>query len=211
MLALKDSLAQRPRVPPARCAYASRESRCTCANTRCCSQQLRQGLSRSLLSFASHFIARLLILPEVSLHRSVSLARLQACCLTSEPFCRARSRSLPVLPLRPPPPVRPRHETPISFARSTTDQADFRSAICAGSDGVFDGGNGAVSKIDYHPPFLFPQGGEIWKAGQSYSASWYVLQLSFSCPLVERKAGVDSLSRMSQGAKLARRHPAAER
>ncbi|GAA5979631.1 hypothetical protein JCM10908_002990 [Rhodotorula pacifica] len=39
-------------------------------------------------------------------------------------------------------------------------------------DGVFDGGDGAATKIDYHPPFLFPQGGEIWTAGQSYSASW---------------------------------------
>ncbi|POY76173.1 hypothetical protein BMF94_0896 [Rhodotorula taiwanensis] len=46
------------------------------------------------------------------------------------------------------------------------------ASAATGSDGVFDGGNGAVSKIDYHPPFLFPQGGEIWKAGQSYSASW---------------------------------------
>ncbi|BGP53453.1 hypothetical protein JCM8202_001096 [Rhodotorula sphaerocarpa] len=39
-------------------------------------------------------------------------------------------------------------------------------------DGVFDGGKGAASKIDYHPAFTFPQGGEIWKAGQRYSASW---------------------------------------
>ncbi|KWU41472.1 hypothetical protein RHOSPDRAFT_37009 [Rhodotorula sp. JG-1b] len=38
-------------------------------------------------------------------------------------------------------------------------------------DRVFDGDN-AMSKIDYSPPFLFPQGGEVWTAGQRYSASW---------------------------------------
>lgn len=38
-------------------------------------------------------------------------------------------------------------------------------------DRVFDGDN-AMSKIDYWPRFLFPQGGEVWTAGQRYSASW---------------------------------------
>jgi hypothetical protein len=43
--------------------------------------------------------------------------------------------------------------------------------FAAAPDGVFDGDK-AVAKIDYSPPFLFPQGGEVWTAGQRYSASW---------------------------------------
>ncbi|GAA5878069.1 hypothetical protein JCM3774_006472 [Rhodotorula dairenensis] len=50
----------------------------------------------------------------------------------------------------------------------------FTATATAGKtpDGVFDGGDNAATKIDYHPPFLFPQGGEIWTAGQRYTASW---------------------------------------
>jgi len=44
----------------------------------------------------------------------------------------------------------------------------------AAADGVFDGGDGAQSKIDYQPPFTAPKGGEVYIAGQEYTASWCV-------------------------------------
>ncbi|TNY18276.1 hypothetical protein DMC30DRAFT_63977 [Rhodotorula diobovata] len=41
------------------------------------------------------------------------------------------------------------------------------------SDGVFDGGDGAQSKIDYQPSFTSPKGGEVFIAGsETYTASW---------------------------------------
>ncbi|GAA5849940.1 hypothetical protein JCM9279_002468 [Rhodotorula babjevae] len=46
------------------------------------------------------------------------------------------------------------------------------SVSAKSADGVFDGGDGAQSKIDYQPPFTAPKGGEVFIAGQEYTASW---------------------------------------
>ncbi|GAA5898769.1 hypothetical protein JCM6882_003994 [Rhodosporidiobolus microsporus] len=47
------------------------------------------------------------------------------------------------------------------------------ASVTAGKtpDGVFEGDRGATL-IDYQPPFTSPEGGEVWFAGMSYSASW---------------------------------------
>lgn len=53
----------------------------------------------------------------------------------------------------------------------------------AASDGVFDGGDGAQSKIDYQPSFTSPKGGEVFIAGsETYTASWCVALPSDCAP-----------------------------
>ncbi|GAA5928961.1 hypothetical protein JCM3775_006692 [Rhodotorula graminis] len=63
--------------------------------------------------------------------------------------------------------------SPSSLLTSAFALLALSSAASAKSaDGVFDGGKGAQSKIDYQPPFTAPKGGEVFIAGQQYTASW---------------------------------------
>ncbi|GAA5908362.1 hypothetical protein JCM8208_000387 [Rhodotorula glutinis] len=62
---------------------------------------------------------------------------------------------------------------PSSLLASAFALLALSSSVSAKSaDGVFDGADGAQSKIDYQPPFTAPKGGEVFIAGQEYTASW---------------------------------------
>ncbi|GAA6048176.1 hypothetical protein JCM3770_003697 [Rhodotorula araucariae] len=46
------------------------------------------------------------------------------------------------------------------------------ASVVSASDGVFDPSKGTQSKIDYQPAITSPKGGEVFIAGQEYTASW---------------------------------------
>ncbi|BGP29583.1 hypothetical protein JCM10296v2_001322 [Rhodotorula toruloides] len=58
------------------------------------------------------------------------------------------------------------------FTAAVALLATANSAFAAKTpSGVFNGDSGST-KIDYQPAFTSPKGGEVWLAGQNYSASW---------------------------------------
>ncbi|BGP45592.1 hypothetical protein JCM10450v2_001411 [Rhodotorula kratochvilovae] len=61
--------------------------------------------------------------------------------------------------------------SPSSLLASALALLATASAVSA-ADGVFDPSKDQHSKIDYQPAFTSPKGGEVFVAGQEYTASW---------------------------------------